>query len=576
MTEQEKEQKISQLARDILRLARTSLTVNLRFMDKALNNLKLVQDSAQLSFSVNGREIRYNPYYVLRAYRDDSNSVTRAYLHMILHCVFWHFSPGEMEHREYWDLACDIAVENVINELDLPCTQVSCAAAPVNPEADAGSPARSFRQSAGQNSAVQNKNSNTASTVRMAGVAYNNTKWNADVMPFSLSAQQIEVRGLSRQVKYLTAEVLYRFFAENPPDAAQLLRLQMLFVRDDHSAWKIPLPEETEEEPEAEEPAGGEDAKQEGQEEAQRQPEEHAKQEGAPENGEGSLEKEKQDARKEQQPQIMQKKEGLQEQLAAEAKERRAAQTESISEKELKRLWKEVSQQMKIDLETFSRERGTAAGSMTQNLMAVTRESYDYSSFLRKFAVLGEAMHINDDEFDYIFYTYGLQMYGKIPLVEPLEYKEVRKVREFVIALDTSGSTSHELVQKFVQKTYNILKQQESFFSKINLHIIQCDAEIQEDVKITNQEEFDDYIDHMQIRGLAGTDFRPVFSYVDYLIEKHEFTNLRGLIYFTDGYGVFPRHQPSYPTAIIYIDEGYENPQVPPWAIKLVLREEEI
>lgn len=160
--------------------------------------------------------------------------------------------------------------------------------------------------------------------------------------------------------------------------------------------------------------------------------------------------------------------------------------------------------------------------------------------------------------------------------VEPLEYKDVKRIREFVIAIDTSGSTSGELVQKFVQKTYNILKSTESFFSKINLHIIQCDAEIQEHVKITNQVEFDRYISAMEIYGLGGTDFRPVFTLVDKLIEQREFTNLKGLVYFTDGYGDFPARKPNYETAFVFVDDEYNNPNVPPWAIKLVLQKDEI
>lgn len=48
-----------------------------------------------------------------------------------------------------------------------------------------------------------------------------------------------------------------------------------------------------------------------------------------------------------------------------------------------------------------------------------------------------------------------------------------------------------------------MLKSTESFFSKINLHILQCDADIQEDVKITSQEEFDAYIKTMTIKGLG-------------------------------------------------------------------------
>lgn len=75
-------------------------------------------------------------------------------------------------------------------------------------------------------------------------------------------------------------------------------------------------------------------------------------------------------------------------------------------------------------------------------------------------------MKVNPDEFDYIFYTYGLKLYENMPLIEPLEYREVKRIREFVIAIDTSGSVAGEQVQRFVQKTYNILKSTESFFRR--------------------------------------------------------------------------------------------------------------
>lgn len=213
---------------------------------------------------------------------------------------------------------------------------------------------------------------------------------------------------------------------------------------------------------------------------------------------------------------------------------------------------------------------------MLQNLREVNRERYDYTEFLKKFAVPGEVMRINDEEFDYVFYTYGLSLYGNMPLIEPLEYKETKRIREFVIAIDTSGSVAGETVQKFLQKTYNILKSTESFFSKINVHIIQCDAAVQEDAKITSQEDFDEYLKNMNILGLGGTDFRPVFDYVDDLVRNREFTNLKGLIYFTDGYGTFPSKMPDYRTAFVFLDEEDNNYNVPPWAIKLILKKHEI
>ncbi|MDE7478760.1 MAG: metallopeptidase, partial [Lachnospiraceae bacterium] len=238
--------------------------------------------------------------------------------------------------------------------------------------------------------------------------------------------------------------------------------------------------------------------------------------------------------------------------------------------------WSGIALRMQTELEVFIKGIGTEAGLLTQNLREVNRERYDYTEFLKKFAVRGEVMKINPDEFDYNFYTYGLQLYENMPLIEPLEYKEVKRIREFVIAIDTSGSTSGDLVQTFIQKTYNILKSTESFFSKINLHIIQCDTVIQEDVKITTQEEFDDYLKTMKLHGLGGTDFRPVFGYVNSLLVNKEFENLKGLIYFTDGCGEFPKKKPPYDTAFVFIDDAWNNYDVPSWAMKLVLRKDEI
>ena len=80
----------------------------------------------------------------------------------------------------------------------------------------------------------------------------------------------------------------------------------------------------------------------------------------------------------------------------------------------------------------------------------------------------------------------------------------------------------------------------------------------------------------MKLHGLGGTDFRPVFALVDELVKNRKFNNLKGLIYFTDGYGDFPAHKPDYQTAFVFVDDEYNTPYIPPWAIKLVLQKDEI
>ena len=51
-----------------------------------------------------------------------------------------------------------------------------------------------------------------------------------------------------------------------------------------------------------------------------------------------------------------------------------------------KDFWEQVSNQIQMDLETFSKEQGYEAGNMMQNLRSVNREKYDYTLFLKKFA----------------------------------------------------------------------------------------------------------------------------------------------------------------------------------------------
>ncbi len=239
----------------------------------------------------------------------------------------------------------------------------------------------------------------------------------------------------------------------------------------------------------------------------------------------------------------------------------------------LKKIWEEVSKRMQTELETMTRD---ASGSLIQSLRQLNRTKRDYTEFLRRFGIQGEWMHLSEEEFDHNYYSYGLSLYGDVLLVEPLEYAEQRKIREFVIAIDTSGSVRGDVVQSFIQHTHDILSRQDSFFQKVELHIIQCDDRIREDALIQDREEFQNYLQNMEIKGLGQTDFRPVFSYVEDLRQQGELRNLQGLLYFTDGDGTFPGQKPGYDVAFIIHNDGFQEPKVPSWAMKLTLREEDI
>lgn len=451
--EQEKKIKTEKVAAEIIQMSKNKLLVNMRFMDMALNQFRMSPRPDLTPFSAcDGDVYVYDPVHILKAYMLDENLPIRNFLHSVLHCVFKHFYVNTLVDQTMWDLACDIAVESAINDLELSFLNI--------------------------------------------------TKAKEQVQFFDL---------FKNKVKNVSAEKIYRYFLDEKLSDHLVEKLSLLFKGDDHVLWYL--------------------------------------------------------------TETQKKKMNLY-----------ASHGEAV--KPLSNMllllqgWADIALRMQTELEVFMLQ-GKGAGLLTQNLREVNRERYDYSEFLKKFAVRAEMMKLNPDEFDYNFYTYGFALYENMPLIEPLEYREVKRIREFVIAIDTSGSTSGSLVQTFVQKTYNILKSTESFFSKINLHIIQCDAEIQEDVKITTQQEFDAYLKQMQLHGLGGTDFRPVFAYVNHLVDKKEFDNLKGLIYFTDGYGSFPQKMPSYDTAFVFVEDE-QNPstsnnyEVPSWAMKLVLRKEEL
>lgn len=245
-------------------------------------------------------------------------------------------------------------------------------------------------------------------------------------------------------------------------------------------------------------------------------------------------------------------------------------------QQEIQNQWQDISEKMELDMETFSQEMSADAGDMVRQMQIENRERYDYREFLKKFAVLKEEIGVDEDSFDYVFYTYGLRMYGNMPLVEPQEWKEVKKVEEFAIVIDTSMSCSGELVKKFLEETYGILKEEETFLHKVNIHIIQCDEKVQEDKKIRDEKELKEYMEHLELKGEGGTDFRPAFEYIARLMEEGEFYSLKGVLYFTDGQGIYPKKKPPFETAFIFMEEEYEDAQVPPWAMKLIVCEEEL
>lgn len=432
MTSEEKLQS-EELASQVMRLAHDELLIHLRFFDVALAGLKLqARELPRIGarspyMMTDGAFCYYDPVGVLKAYQREPKEVARTLLHVLLHCIFFHHFQYDKLDPQSWDMASDIAVESVIQDM------------------------------------------------KLSGVSLEEDQ-----------DRERKLRILREDAGALTAEKLYRYFRLNPMTSSEHEELTKLFRRDSHESWK-------------------------------------------------------------------------------------AAEELILTQEQ----WKKISERVKADLKSFTKGRA-GAESLEKNLEEATRDRYDYGEILRRFTVTGEDLTVNDDEFDYVYYIYGLRTYGNLPLVEPLEYKEIHKVKEFVIAIDTSASCRGSVVRAFLNKTYSILKGTENFFHKVNVHIIQCDQEVQSDTKITNEDDFETFMKYGKLKGFGATDFRPVFTYVEQLKQQGEFENLKGLIYFTDGYGIYPEKNPGYDVIFAFLNEDEHRMPVPPWSMKVVLEEEEI
>lgn len=194
--------------------------------------------------------------------------------------------------------------------------------------------------------------------------------------------------------------------------------------------------------------------------------------------------------------------------------------------------------------------------------------------FLRSFATFEETPRPSSDEFDYALYTYGLALYGDTPIIEPLETRDDKRIREFVIGIDVSGSVWGSTVTRFAQIVQGVLCNEGLFSSAPRIRIIQCDTQIVAEDVIDAPEHLRKWIESLRIHGGGGTDLRPVFQRVDELVEHGEINDLNGVICLTDGYASFPKCAAPYKTAFVLTPDGAQN-LMPPWAMTFMLEEDD-
>ncbi len=134
----------------------------------------------------------------------------------------------------------------------------------------------------------------------------------------------------------------------------------------------------------------------------------------------------------------------------------------------------------------------------------------------------------------------------------------VKEYLEVVVALDTSGSISTNELTHFVSESHSIINS----IARVKMHLIECDMVIQDTTVIEEGQNItggDLPWEGKELKGRGGTSFIPVFEHIE---EEQLRPDL--LIYFTDGYGSFPKFEPNYPVIWMMTTE-----MEPPFGIQI-------
>jgi len=138
--------------------------------------------------------------------------------------------------------------------------------------------------------------------------------------------------------------------------------------------------------------------------------------------------------------------------------------------------------------------------------------------------------------------------------------RATQRIARIVIAVDTSGSVSDEELKMFFSEIYAIQK-----VYPVQISVIQADSKVQKVDTLRKGQMYKG-----EIEGRGGTNFIPVFNYIK---EKH--LNVDLLLYLTDGFGDFPKKQPSYSVLWVLTQDGIESGEIP-FGRVLRLKNEEV
>lgn len=591
---------LQDLGTRILNQSRYELSLSMRHLARALDRLPYEMDFNTQRMGTEGERIHFHPEFIFQLFMESPQKLNRLYMHSLLHCLFRHIFKNEGKKEELWNMACDIHVEYVLDSLDVDLLR---------------RPAGEYREQTFQSLEEKIK---TLSAERIyqyleeADLDYDawerlEREFYKDDHVFWKLLERKEAPGKEGEGEGDGAPLpLPEDFSPNDSSFSEEGDGEKQDNEgnpsDEHSEEKDSKDADSIEKDSQNTDSQNTDSKDTDSKDADskdtasqntdaknsdsKEIDSHAKDGSASESmgSEGSSgdkeaphpeERQGEDSSTGQQGD-RKEKDRQEEERKRREQEERAEREAKKKRDELSKEWEDISKRTEQEIEHSSQEKKEEQGSLAWFLRLEQKKYTDFRDFLQRLSVDREEMEVDLDSFDYGYYYYGLEQYGNMPLIEENEYREGRKLQELVIAIDTSHSTKGEMVKGFLEETAGILKQKDAFFQKVKVHILECDDELRKDICLENVEDLEQYSKNFAVKGGYGTDFRPVFRYVSDLQKQGELKNLKGLMYFTDGKGRYPKDAPPYVTAFVFPKgEDIDDDNVPFWAMKLYQREKD-
>lgn len=106
--------KMSALGLRVLQVCRNELYARYPYLDGAFASLEYKASGETGGIGTDGTHILFRPAFLLKCYVHDPENVRKGYLHMLLHCLYLHPFQNKAENTRLWNLACDMAVEQIL------------------------------------------------------------------------------------------------------------------------------------------------------------------------------------------------------------------------------------------------------------------------------------------------------------------------------------------------------------------------------------------------------------------------------------------------------------------------------